>query len=1360
MKKFYFLICLLAMSLAGIGQQLLSEPFNYTPDPTNGLFAQSAGVWSRVNTGDSILVTSGSLSYTGLPASTGNKVSFDGSGSDYYTSFTSQTSGTVYGSFILNVSSLGTLNNTTGGYFASFIQDASTSAFGGVVWLKASTTTVGKYNIGVSTRSSNSPVSWLTNDLDLNTSYFVVIAYEMVSGTANDVAKIWLNTTAIGGTEPAADATAVPGTSDLASVARFLLRQDNATNTPFIDFDELRVGTTWASVTPSGTVTIPTPTTTSISPSSATAGGTGFNLSVFGTNFISGQSTVTWNGSNLVTTFVSATELTAAVPASNITTAGTAQVGVTTTGAAASSNTQTFTINAVATPVLSATSLTAFGNVCINTTSAPNSFTITGNSLTAANITVGPLAGYSFSTTSGGTYTPSLTLTQPGGSYSQQIFVEFTPTAVQSYSGDIPVAGGGASSINVAVTGAGVNTAPTVTAGAATSITTTGATLPGTITDAGCTTISAYGIEYSLTSGFANGTGTSVAGSNLAAGNFSVNLSTLAPATTYYYKTWATNAAGTSYSSELSFITTSPTAPSAPVATAATAVTSTGFTANWNAVAGATNYRLDVYTLAAGGVTDIAGWNFATNTAAAQTADVGNANNIGIQTVTPNGLNTISWPGGPSGSSGTPNPYSVSANGWDNGMNTKYWQIDVNTTGATNITLSSLQGSSSTGPSAFKVQYKVGAAGTWTDVTGGTVTLTTAVSPGTLSTWGSISNLALPSAVDNQPLVSIRWISTSNTAVNGSAVSATGTSRISAIYVKGSSGSGTTPVYVTGYQDLSVGNVTSYAVTGLTSGTTYYYVVRAENAGGISANSNDISVTTVIPVIPTITNTSLTGFGNQCVNTTSTAANTFTINGTNLTNANITVGPLAGYLFATTAGGPFTPGLSLTQAGGTYSQQVYVVFNPTAVQSYNGDIPVAGGGTSSATNVAVTGAGVNTTPSVTTGGSSAVTNNAATLAGSITATGCSAISAYGIEYSTTSNFPNGTGTQVTSTNLAGGNFTSSLTGLNNGITYYYKAYATNAGGTDYGTEQSFTTLAAPPASLSATALTGFGSLCINNVAGPNSFTISGTNLTAANITVGPLAGYTFSTSANGTYSNSLNLTQPGGTYSQVIYVKFNPTAAQTYNGNIPVGGGGASTINVAVTGTGTNGAPAVTTNSVTSITTSSAILSGAVTAQGCSAVQEYGFEYSVFNNFTPGTGIKAATASGVITGAFTKQLNGLVQGTTYYFRAYATNAGGTAYGEQQSFVVLSIPDAFTVYPNPVLRGREMSFSMNNLKLGYVGIEIYNNAGQQVYRKHFNNQNHFINERITMPYELATGIYTIRIVNDTEVLDKKTILIID
>jgi hypothetical protein len=71
----------------------------------------------------------------------------------------------------------------------------------------------------------------------------------------------------------------------------------------------------------------PVPTLTSLAPNSATAGGAAFTLTVNGTNFIS-SSTVQWNGSNRSTTFVSATQVTAAIPASDIAAAGTAQVTV------------------------------------------------------------------------------------------------------------------------------------------------------------------------------------------------------------------------------------------------------------------------------------------------------------------------------------------------------------------------------------------------------------------------------------------------------------------------------------------------------------------------------------------------------------------------------------------------------------------------------------------------------------------------------------------------------------------------------------------------------------------------------------------------------------------------------------------------------------------------------------------------------------------------------------------------------------------------------------------------------------------------------------------------------------------------
>jgi PKD repeat protein len=71
----------------------------------------------------------------------------------------------------------------------------------------------------------------------------------------------------------------------------------------------------------------PAATLTSISPASATAGGPAFTLTVNGTNFVSG-SVVRWNGSDRNTTFVSTTQLTAAIPASDLSATGVATVAV------------------------------------------------------------------------------------------------------------------------------------------------------------------------------------------------------------------------------------------------------------------------------------------------------------------------------------------------------------------------------------------------------------------------------------------------------------------------------------------------------------------------------------------------------------------------------------------------------------------------------------------------------------------------------------------------------------------------------------------------------------------------------------------------------------------------------------------------------------------------------------------------------------------------------------------------------------------------------------------------------------------------------------------------------------------------
>ncbi|WP_291275974.1 hemoblobin-interacting domain-containing protein [Flavobacterium sp.] len=261
----------------------------------------------------------------------------------------------------------------------------------------------------------------------------------------------------------------------------------------------------------------------------------------------------------------------------------------------------------------------------------------------------------------------------------------------------------------------------------------------------------------------------------------------------------------------------------APVATAATNVNATSFTANWNAMPGATSYVIDVYTKTVQSNQTVAAWTFPTDGAVLST-DIYNSYNSG---------KLVSTTGGSITDSAGLTTQAPSANAWQSGSGTKYWQIDVNTTGASQMKLSSTQRSSGTGPRDFKAQYKAGA-GNWTDITGAT-----AISVAVDWTSGVLNNVTLPAECDNQSSVLIRWIMTSNTSVGGAAVASGGTNRIDDIYLRGD-------LVVNTYlvQNSNVGNVTSFTVTGLNPVATYYYVVRAVNGAVVSSNSNEIQVTT------------------------------------------------------------------------------------------------------------------------------------------------------------------------------------------------------------------------------------------------------------------------------------------------------------------------------------------------------------------------------------------------------------------------------------------------------------------------------------------------------------------------------------
>jgi hypothetical protein len=88
----------------------------------------------------------------------------------------------------------------------------------------------------------------------------------------------------------------------------------------------------------------PVPVTSGVSPTSAVAGSVAFTLTVNGSNFVA-SSVVRWNGANRTTTFVSATQLMAAIPATDVAVSGNALVTVfTPVPGGGTSNSQTFAI--------------------------------------------------------------------------------------------------------------------------------------------------------------------------------------------------------------------------------------------------------------------------------------------------------------------------------------------------------------------------------------------------------------------------------------------------------------------------------------------------------------------------------------------------------------------------------------------------------------------------------------------------------------------------------------------------------------------------------------------------------------------------------------------------------------------------------------------------------------------------------------------------------------------------------------------------------------------------------------------------------------------------------------------------------
>ncbi len=180
---------------------------------------------------------------------------------------------------------------------------------------------------------------------------------------------------------------------------------------------------------------------------------------------------------------------------------------------------------------------------------------------------------------------------------------------------------------------------------------------------------------------------------------------------------------------------------------------------------------------------------------------------------------------------------------------------------------------------------------------------------------------------------------------------------------------------------LSLANPISFTISGQTGvSTARRYLIIADVASGATAGrtftgsiaaAGDVSTTgtesgtaagnqktVVAAATPTI---SVTGgplsFGNVAVNSTSTEQSV-SVSGVNLT-ANILVTPPSGFEISTTSGSGFSSSpITLTQSGGTVSSTpIYVVFKPTLIQAYSGNLAATSTGATEADG-ALSGTGV------------------------------------------------------------------------------------------------------------------------------------------------------------------------------------------------------------------------------------------------------------------------------------------------------------------------------------------------------------------------------------------------------------------
>ncbi|MCP4120936.1 MAG: PKD domain-containing protein [Bacteroidetes bacterium] len=253
-----------------------------------------------------------------------------------------------------------------------------------------------------------------------------------------------------------------------------------------------------------------------------------------------------------------------------------------------------------------------------------------------------------------------------------------------------------------------------------------------------------------------------------------------------------------------------------------------------------------------------------------------------------------------------------------------------------------------------------------------------------------------------------------------------------------------------------------------------------------------------------------------------------------------------------------------------------------------------------------------------------------------------------------------------------GSFTSSITGLACGTTYYVRAYAGNIMGTAYGDTIKFGTNLEPPkvttaAIHSVTTRTASGGGDVISNGGSQIFFRGVCWNTTGNPTVKYSNNYTTDSTGTGNFESFITGLSHDTTYyvkayaENAIYISYGPEV--TFVTESPE-------------------LPEVTTAKSEYITATTATSGGTVDSDGGAIVTERGVCWSTAENPTIEDD---HTSDSTGTGNFKSLITGLSPDTIHYIRAYAINAAGIKYGLQESLFTkeCNYPTAETLEINSI-----------------------------------------------------------------------------